>query len=99
MKNTESYTIRKSISMGVEEFENLICEKLFNKEIESVKITDEDSGIDFQFTDELLSRDDYNFIEEHDICKKLSEYFDVSVTSFHSDKYYEYPMIFVLFDD
>lgn len=88
MKNVRETQLKKCIFMTLEEFEELI-NTLTNglKEVKfefSVYITDSNKA------------DDEETYWQEDICVTLSKYFDVEVTSFHSDDC-EYPCVWICY--
>lgn len=88
MKNVGENQLKKCIFMPLEEFEELI-NTLTNglKEVKfefSVYITDSDKA------------DEEDIYWKEDIHKTLSNYFDVEVTSFHSDDC-DYPCVWICY--
>ena len=72
MKNVEKYSLEKCIFMTLGDLKELI-EEITNGEVE----------VDYDLEDGIY----FDGMYEYKVCAKLSEYFDVKITSIHNDNY------------
>ena len=81
MKNVNPYMKKTCIYLRGDDFEKLM-RKIFGDEIE-IEWALEGSGVSIYRTNTATNED----INDYDIIKELSKYFDTTVLSFHTDCY------------
>ena len=88
MQNTENYRLVNTIAMELDEFTELV-----------EKLTDGLATVEYEFGAYITETDKADETETYwneDMAVTLSKYFDVTVTSWHSDTC-EYPMVFICY--
>lgn len=88
MKNTKQYTLINTIAMELEDFKKLV-EKLTN----CLKTVEYEFGAYITDTQKAIDMDTY---WKEDIHITLSNYFDTTVTSWHSDTA-DYPTVYICY--
>ena len=90
MKNIENYRLIKTIAMEIDDFAELV-----------EKLTDGLATVEYEFgayISDTDKADEIGVYWNEDMTVTLSKYFDVNVTSWHSDTC-DYPMVFICYKE
>lgn len=91
MKNVEKNSLRTCITMGIEEFEEMLT-AAYGREI------DVDTEWDGLIIRDKQAEDGEGEISDKHLTDTLSKYFDTNVTSIHVDDC-DYPLVWIVYKD
>jgi hypothetical protein len=87
MKNVKETMLKKCITIDFDTFKNIIEEIYKNEKIE-MSIEEDGLYAYYESGEAILG---------FELSRALSEYFDINVESFHTDRDYDYPSVWVVY--